>query len=100
MTPDLPPVTRRAVLATAGAASAVVALTDLGGRASAAPRPRRWSGSRSANGWSVLANCPEHAVEGSDLTVRLRDGAAATVLLHCLRRYLYEIDDTVRAAEL
>jgi hypothetical protein len=55
---------------------------------------------RSANGWPIITHAPALRVEGADLTVALAHGPAAIVLLHCLRRYLYEIDNAVPQREL
>jgi hypothetical protein len=45
------------------------------------------------NGWPVLSPSAgqQLPVQGSDARVRLRPGPAATVLLHVLRRYHYEV---------
>ncbi|MEV7087829.1 hypothetical protein AB0O07_18360 [Streptomyces sp. NPDC093085] len=96
--------TRRRVLtvSTAIAATSVLwAPTPASAAPAAAPaagaeggrRATTWPGRVSANGWPVLASAPAHRVQGAGaLTVRLAEGDAATVLLHVLRRYCYEID--------
>ncbi|MBV7248536.1 hypothetical protein [Streptomyces sp. MW-W600-10] len=86
----------------AGAAlGATTALAGFAGTAHAAPAApsadtspanRTWSGRRSANGWPVLPEAELMRIEGSDQSVRLADGDAATILLHVARRFHYEID--------
>ncbi|MGI5377833.1 hypothetical protein ACQEV2_27020 [Streptomyces sp. CA-251387] len=78
-----------------GASAGVVGALTLttAGEAAAAPADgRTWSTGRSANGWPVLRTAESFRIEGSDRTVRLAGGDAATVLLHVARRFHYEID--------
>ncbi|MET9296629.1 hypothetical protein [Streptomyces sp. NPDC003077] len=91
---------RRRVLATAGAVAgaAALGLPALTPTATAAPlRPDQaattWRGSRSANGWKILGQAETHPIEGSGHSVRLAGGEAATLLLHVARRFHYEIDE-------
>jgi hypothetical protein len=91
----LPRLSRRLLLA--GAASTIGgAALGLGvvtpGPVVASPVPE-WRGRRSANGWPIVDEVPQHAVEGSDVTVRLLAGDVATVLLHIVRRFSYEVDE-------
>ncbi|MFI1003865.1 twin-arginine translocation signal domain-containing protein [Streptomyces galbus] len=84
------PSRRHFIGASAGAVGAL-ALTSVGD-ASATPATRRtWPGGRSENGWRVLKTAASFRVEGSDCSVQLADGAAATVLLHVVRRINYEM---------
>ncbi|MFB6664748.1 hypothetical protein ACFWEB_08220 [Streptomyces parvus] len=77
--------------ATGGTGSAVAAPTA--GRAvTTAPSAARWSSAHSANGWPVVERAPEHRVEGAGGTrVSCLGGDVATVLLHLVRRYHYEV---------
>ncbi|AQS66889.1 hypothetical protein [Streptomyces pactum] len=51
-----------------------------------------WNGRRSANGWPVIDETPEHRIEGAGNTgVSCLGGDVATVLLHLARRYHYEV---------
>jgi hypothetical protein len=75
------------------ASTAVIALTGIE-PATALTR------NRSANGWPIITHAPALRVEGTDLSVALAPGPATTILVHCLRRYLYEIDHTVQQHEL
>ncbi|GAA3007606.1 hypothetical protein [Streptomyces fulvorobeus] len=87
--------TRRHIIgATAGLAGAA-AIGSLGATpALAADAPARtWTGSRSANGWEILAEAASYGIEGSGRSVRLAGGDAATILLHVARRFHYEIDE-------
>jgi hypothetical protein len=52
----------------------------------------RWTGNRSANGWTIEPGAVRrYRIEGSNASVTLRQGLAATVLLHVARRWHYEI---------
>ncbi|MQS36002.1 M15 family metallopeptidase [Streptomyces katsurahamanus] len=82
---------RRFVGASAGVVGAL-ALTTVGEAAAAPAADPAWSAGRSRNGWQVLRTATSFRIEGSDSTVRLADGDAATVLLHVARRFNYEID--------
>ncbi|WP_217370958.1 hypothetical protein [Nonomuraea antri] len=44
------------------------------------------------NGWPVVKDVPEHAIEGSNLSVRVLSGDVSLILLHVVRRFHYEID--------
>jgi len=84
-------VTRRGLLAATAGAGILAALPGSGAHASATGE-RKWTGSRSANGWSIDPSAvARFRVEGSAATVALRQGTAATVLLHVARRWHYEI---------
>lgn len=83
---------RHFVGATAGFAGAVT-IGSLGtSPASAAARETAWTGHRSANGWEVLPEAKNFPIEGSDQSVHLAEGDAATILLYVARRFHYEID--------
>ncbi|MFI1353516.1 hypothetical protein ACH4TV_08025 [Streptomyces sp. NPDC020898] len=88
--------TRRAVLATGvGLAGALWITGTAAGTAQAATDSDTWDGSTSQNGWNVAASAGSGIktlrIEGSDVSVALREGAAATLLLHVARRFHYEI---------
>jgi len=52
----------------------------------------KWTGNRSANGWTIGSGAVRtYRIEGSKASVALRQGPAATVLLHVARRWHYEI---------
>ncbi|MFF2230041.1 hypothetical protein [Streptomyces anulatus] len=99
----LPPLHRRRVVAgfvaiggaalwsaTGGAGAAAAAPTA--GRAVTSSSAGRWHGPHSANGWPVLRRAPEHRVEGAGGTrISCLGGDVATVLLHLVRRYHYEV---------
>ncbi|GGJ97042.1 hypothetical protein GCM10010123_28770 [Pilimelia anulata] len=50
--------------------------------------------------WSAEGEFRRYRVEGCDAEVALRAGDAATVLLHCVRRFAYGIDDSLATADL
>ncbi|MGK5632047.1 hypothetical protein [Streptomyces sp. URMC 123] len=90
---------RRRLLATAlGVAVGGSVLWAAGGPApravaAEAPRATGWSGGTSANGWPVLDGAPTHRIEGAGgVSVAVRDGDVAVVLLHVARRFHYEVD--------
>lgn len=96
--------TRRHVLGTTVGLTGALALGALGGTPAVAAEggaasPTAWKGDRSANGWEILDKAPSHGIEGSGRTVRLREGDAATLLLHVARRFHYEIDQ-LRAGDV
>lgn len=84
--------TRRAVLGGIATTAAMAA----GRWEPAQARPPR----HSANGWPLIARPPASRVEGADLSITLAPGPAAAVLLHFLRRFLYEVDHAVPQSEL
>lgn len=85
--------TRRHFVGAAAGFAGAAAIGSLGAApASAAPRRTDWTGSRSANGWEILAEARSFRIEGSDQSVHLAGGTAATLLLHVARRFHYEID--------
>lgn len=100
---EMPRPTRRRVL-TVGTAIAAGSALWAPGTATAAPAPApaaavgdqrsdTWTARKSANGWPVLDSAPSHRVEGAGgLSLRLAEGAPATVLLYVLRRYCYEVE--------
>ncbi|WP_314252550.1 hypothetical protein [Streptomyces sp. DSM 40907] len=52
----------------------------------------KWKKGTSANGWPVVKATGQHRVEGAGaLTASVLDGDVATVFLHVIRRYHYEI---------
>ncbi|MFJ3596108.1 MULTISPECIES: hypothetical protein [unclassified Streptomyces] len=77
--------------ATGGSGSAMA--TPTAGRAvTTASSAARWRGTHSANGWPVVERAPEHGIEGAGGTrVSCLGGDVATVLLHLVRRYHYEV---------
>lgn len=97
------PIDRRRFLALGGASLAGAALgtTALGTAAQATPAGTTWPGRTSVNGWPVLTadGVEEFRIEGSDLSVRLAP-AAAPVLLHVVRRFLYEVESRLEPGEV
>lgn len=94
--PSLP--SRRGVLLTGLGLAGAAALWGSGtASAEAAGAPGatadQWSGTTTANGWQVAADddVTRTRIEGSDASVTLRNGDAATVLAYVARRYHYEI---------
>jgi hypothetical protein len=112
----LPGLSRRTLLRSAAAASAVTGLTVAVAPASSAARSRVdrraiqrlaasrrralariRAGHRSANGWEVETVVDDggaiwtRPVAGSEASVAVRIGAAETVLLHVVRRWNYEV---------
>jgi hypothetical protein len=86
------PMARRHFLAVSGATLAATALsTTVPTVAHAAPT--------SVNGWPVLPTAPAFRIEGSTLSVHLAP-AAAPVLLHVARRFLYEIESQLQPGEI
>ncbi|MFC8343291.1 hypothetical protein [Streptomyces sp. NPDC057280] len=91
---------RRCVLRTGVGLTAAAGLATL-----AVPSPASASSGTepvsSANGWSIEPDADESGViwtrqvPGSSVSVALRLGEAATVLIHVIRRYHYEIDTLV-----
>ncbi|WP_326785741.1 hypothetical protein [Streptomyces sp. NBC_00151] len=81
-----------AALWAVGAGGTAVAAPDL-------PRNSQWRAAGSANGWPVVDEPKAQRIEGSDVSVAVRDGEAATVLLYVARRFHYEID-TLRAGDI
>ncbi|MFN8074363.1 MAG: hypothetical protein U0Q15_02945 [Kineosporiaceae bacterium] len=103
MTPTQPTgATRRQLLGVTGLLALGVVATDavpatatpVGAPSGATPGARSWTRDRSANGWPVLTrdDCPATVIEGSDCTVLLAPGPAATLLAHAARRWHYEIE--------
>ncbi|MFI7133935.1 hypothetical protein ACIBQ1_50235 [Nonomuraea sp. NPDC050153] len=90
-------ITRRRFITAATGAGALMLATNVSPPLAAATAARgdpdrwEWKGDVSANGWPVDGEISVHAVDGSLAAAALRDGAAATVLLHVLRRWHYEI---------
>ncbi|MEU6306459.1 hypothetical protein [Streptomyces chartreusis] len=89
---------RRSVLRTGVGLTAVAGLATL-----AVPTPASAAGSASgrpasANGWQTEPDADESGtiwtrqVPGSSVSVALRLGEVATVLIHVIRRYHYEVD--------
>lgn len=96
---------RRAMLSATTVASAVAVVGPVpaaeGTTASGVGEAvRTWRGSTTANGWPVCEAPPLVAVEGTPLHVRLCSPDVIELLTHCIRRYFYEIDDTILPAEL
>ncbi|MDH6465041.1 hypothetical protein M2302_005242 [Micromonospora sp. A200] len=84
-------ITRRSLLGVAAAAGVLTVAPGVAARASDT-NAGRWTEPRSANGWRIgPAAITTYRVEGSSATVALRQGPAATVLLHVARRWHYEI---------
>ncbi|MEU7055349.1 hypothetical protein [Streptomyces sp. NPDC046197] len=83
---------RHFVGATAGLATAVAMASSLGAvPAQAADRSTAWTGRDSANGWEIPGEARNFRIEGSNQSVRLATGDAATILLYVARRFHYEI---------
>lgn len=63
--------------------------------------PTTWDDDTSVNGWPILTadDVREFRIEGSTLSVLLAP-AAAPVLLHIARRFLYEIESQVQPGEI
>ncbi|MFE3387043.1 hypothetical protein [Streptomyces anulatus] len=99
----LPPLHRRRVVAGFVAIGGAALWSATGGTGAAAAAPTagqavttssagRWHGPHSSNGWPVLQRAPEHRVEGAGGTrISCLGGDVATVLLHLVRRYHYEV---------
>lgn len=89
---------RRGCLALLAASSTVA--TAVPGPAAAAPKRSavlpRWR----SNGWDAIQRPVVAVVEGSNLRLSTAPGAPAVILAHLLRRWLYEIDDSVLPSEL
>jgi hypothetical protein len=87
--------TRRQVMSAAGVAAGATIIGTVAPvtPAAAAPKARSWTGANTQNGWPVAsgADVESYQVEGSDARVTLTHGAAATVLLHVVRRFHYEV---------
>ncbi|MEU6314798.1 hypothetical protein [Streptomyces sp. NPDC047014] len=110
MTPHPTPVPRRSLLLTGAGLTAAAALAPLAlpATASAAPAPASpppplpvpgaASGPLGPNGWPTETAADASGtiwtrqVPGSPVSVALRLGEPATVLIHVIRRYHYEID--------
>ncbi|GGP34710.1 hypothetical protein [Streptomyces sindenensis] len=75
-----------------GGTGSAVAAPTAGRAATTASSAARWSGTHSANGWPVVERTPEHRIGGAGGTrVSCLGGDVATVLLHLVRRYHYEV---------
>lgn len=92
-------VSRRRLL-TGGIGVGVLLATGAAWPAVATAQPGTWSSATTANGWPAIAPPAPIRVEGSSLAVAVLPGPVATVLLHCVRRYFYEIDDTLEQGDL
>jgi hypothetical protein len=89
---------RRQVLAAAATGLAAAGLLTLTPRllaATAATTTDPQTATAPPNGWPVLSSSAvrQLPVQGSDARVLLRPGLTATVLLHVLRRYHYEVQE-------
>ncbi|SED22767.1 hypothetical protein SAMN04489727_6980 [Amycolatopsis tolypomycina] len=93
---------RRSVLAGGlGVAGALgVASGGLLGTASADAAEPGWSGAVSLNGWPVVPAVPSFPVEGTDLAVAVLPGDVATTLLHCARRFCYELGGSLAPGDI
>lgn len=91
----LRPDRRRILLAGLGlAGSAALWTGGMTGSAAAAAEDENpgWGESVTENGWPVLGEATSHRIQGAgSLTVPLLAGDVATVLLHVIRRFHYEI---------
>ncbi|GGU11800.1 hypothetical protein [Streptomyces violascens] len=91
-----------------GLVGGALAVTGLPSTAYAGDRPQpseatsTWSKDTSANGWPVTDHdgIAPHKVEGSPITVSLRGGDSATVLLYVARRFFYELDSELRTEDI
>lgn len=90
-----PSLTRRRLLATAGAVTtgAAVGLPTLPTAARAATPTPTGTRHKTQNGWPTVdaAHTTTLRIEGSDATVALLPGDVATVLMHVARRLNYEV---------
>ncbi|MER7823763.1 hypothetical protein ABTX85_14495 [Streptomyces sp. NPDC096097] len=85
---------RHVLVSSLGAAGGVTLwAAGMGGFAPAAEAAdTKWKKAASANGWPVVETTGRHRVEGAGaLTASVLDGDVATVFLHVIRRYHYEI---------
>ncbi|MEU8998949.1 hypothetical protein AB0952_25745 [Streptomyces caniferus] len=85
---------RRILLAGVGlAGGAALWSGGMTGSASAAENENPgWDGSTTENGWPVIGEATPHRIQGAgSLSVPLLAGDVATVLLHVIRRFHYEI---------
>lgn len=57
-----------------------------------------WKGARSANGWPIGGESASYRIEGTNYDISLAVGAVATILLHAVRRFNYEVD-SLRAGD-
>ncbi|MFC0436388.1 hypothetical protein [Kutzneria buriramensis] len=64
-------------------------------KAVAADAQAAWKSNTTANGWPVVGPPAPTRVEGTGFALSVLPGAVATVLLHCVRRYYYEVDHTL-----
>jgi hypothetical protein len=60
--------------------------------------PSTWDTATSVNGWPVLT-ADQVRIEGNTLSVHLAD-AAAPVLLHVARRFVYEVESSLQPGEI
>ncbi|HEY4455197.1 MAG TPA: hypothetical protein VGN81_12855 [Pseudonocardiaceae bacterium] len=91
------PISRRRLLVSGlGAAGGVLLASGLAQPAFAAA----WTSNTTANDWPVIAAPKPLEIEGTNLAVALLPGDVATVLLHCARRFCYEIDDTLTQTDV
>lgn len=98
---DHRPVSRRRLLSYGlGTAGGVLLASGLTQPAFAARPAAAWTANTTANGWPVISGPKPLEIEGTDLAVAVLPGPVATVLLHCARRFCYEIDDTLTQADL
>lgn len=75
-----------------GVVGGALLLPAISGRGvEAAESGQIWSSDKSQNGWPVVGEVPAGVVEGSSLLVGVLPGDVATVLLHCARRFCYEL---------
>lgn len=82
-------ISRRFLLTAAALAGLGAAVTPAAPTAAA---PRRWTKTRSANGWPITKRTAWYPIEGSGRQVRLAAGAPAAILVHVARRLHYELD--------
>jgi hypothetical protein len=98
---DHRPVSRRRLLSYGlGTAGGVLLASGLTQPAFAARPAAAWTANTTANGWPVISGPKPLEIEGTDLAVAVLPGPVATVLLHCARRFCYEIDDPLTQADL
>jgi hypothetical protein len=59
-----------------------------------------WGSDVTANGWPVVPPPAPVKVEGTNIALSVLPGAVAAVLLHCVRRYHYEVDHSLAQTDI
>ncbi|MGW0434403.1 hypothetical protein ACWDV4_17915 [Micromonospora sp. NPDC003197] len=85
-------ITRRSLLGAAAAGVGAFVVAPGAVAHAAGPGVGKWTRDVSANGWRIdPAAIATYRVEGAGVSIALRQGQAAAVLLHVARRWHYEI---------